>query len=150
MTTGSASNFATTCPTMSSFAKLVTAKGSTWHNGAATLYRDRRSPDEITTMVSQLFLGVRLECAKCHHHPFESYSQTDFYQFAAYFARVGRKGTGSIAAHFWWRRNRLQLPIVARSSIRSRAKRSQPTPLLRGAHTRSTRPILGRVTGRTG
>ncbi|MDB4676956.1 DUF1549 and DUF1553 domain-containing protein, partial [bacterium] len=74
--------------------QLVTAKGSTWHNGAATLFRDRRSPDEITTMVSQLFLGIRLECAKCHHHPFERYSQNDFYQFAAYFARVGRKGTG--------------------------------------------------------
>ena len=38
---------------------------STWQNGAATLYRDRRSPDEVATMTSQLFLGVRLECAKC-------------------------------------------------------------------------------------
>jgi hypothetical protein len=74
--------------------RLVTAKGSTWHNGAATLYRDRRSPDEVATMVSQLFLGIRLECAKCHHHPFERWSQQDFYQFAAYFSRVGRKGTG--------------------------------------------------------
>ena len=73
---------------------LVTAQGSTWRNGAATLFRDRRSPDEITTMVSQLFLGVRLECAKCHHHPFEKWSQEDFYSLAAYFSRVGRKGTG--------------------------------------------------------
>ena len=39
--------------------KLITAKGSTWQNGAATLYRDRRSPDEVATMVSQLFLGIR-------------------------------------------------------------------------------------------
>ena len=74
--------------------RLVTAKGSTWRNGAATLYRDRRSPDEIATMVSQLFLGVRLECAKCHHHPFEKWSQQDFYQFAAFFGKVKRKGTG--------------------------------------------------------
>ena len=58
--------------------QLVTAKGSTWQNGAATMFRDRRSPDEITTIVSQLFLGIRLECAKCHHHPFESYSQENF------------------------------------------------------------------------
>lgn len=75
-------------------AALVTAKGSTWQNGAATLYRDRRSPDEMTTLVSQLFLGIRLECAKCHHHPFERWSQSDFYGFAAHFARVGHKGTG--------------------------------------------------------
>lgn len=74
--------------------QLVTAKGSTWHNGAATLYRDRRDPDEIATLMSQLFLGVRLECAKCHHHPFEKWSQRDFYQFAAFFANVDRKGTG--------------------------------------------------------
>lgn len=74
--------------------KLVTAKGSTWTNGAATLYRDRRSPDETTVMISQLFLGVRLECAKCHHHPFERWSQDDFYKFAAFFAKVNRKGTG--------------------------------------------------------
>lgn len=73
---------------------LVTAQGSTWQNGAATLYRDRRSPDEMATLVSQLFLGVRLECAKCHHHPFERWSQRDFYEFAAHFARVGHKGTG--------------------------------------------------------
>ena len=74
--------------------ELITAQGSTFRNGAATLFRDRRSPDELTTMVSQLFLGVRLECAKCHHHPFEAYGQDDFYSFAAYFAEVGRKGTG--------------------------------------------------------
>jgi hypothetical protein len=74
--------------------ELVTAQGSTWRNGAAVLFRDRRSPDEITTMVSQLFLGVRLECAKCHQHPFEIWGQNDFYSLAAYFARVGRKGPG--------------------------------------------------------
>lgn len=73
---------------------LVTAKGSTWRNGAVTLFRDRRSPDEMATLVSQLFLGVRLECAKCHHHPFEKWSQRDFYQFAAFFGQVKHKGTG--------------------------------------------------------
>ena len=74
--------------------ELITAQGSTWHNGAATLFRDRRTPDEMTTLVTQLFLGIRLECAKCHHHPFEKWGQDDFYGFAAYFARVDHKGTG--------------------------------------------------------
>ena len=74
--------------------QLITAKGSTWRNGAVTLYRDRRTPDEMATLVSQLFLGVRLECAKCHHHPFENWSQDDFYEFSAFFANVGFKGTG--------------------------------------------------------
>ncbi|HEY4311745.1 MAG TPA: DUF1549 and DUF1553 domain-containing protein [Pirellulales bacterium] len=74
--------------------ELVTAQGSTWRNGAVTVFRDRRSPDEITTLVSQLFLGTRLECAKCHHHPFEVWGQDDFYSLAAFFSRVGYKGTG--------------------------------------------------------
>jgi len=74
--------------------ELLTARGTTFHNGNVTLFRDRRSPDELTTIVSQLFLGIRLECAKCHHHPFEVWGQEDFYSFAAYFAQVKRKGTG--------------------------------------------------------
>ena len=73
---------------------LLTAKGDSFRNGAVTLFRDRRSPPELTTMVSQLFLGIRLECARCHHHPFEVWGQDDFYSFAAYFARIARKGTG--------------------------------------------------------
>jgi hypothetical protein len=74
--------------------ELITARGSTFRNGAVTLFRDRREPEEVTTLVSRLFVGVRLECAKCHHHPFEIWGQDDFYSFAAWFARIGRKGTG--------------------------------------------------------
>src|ERR1041385_8932660 len=45
-------------------------------------------------MVSQLFLGTRLECARCHHHPNEKWSQDDFYQLAAFFGSVKQKGAG--------------------------------------------------------
>ena len=74
--------------------ELIAAKGSTFTNGATVMYRDRREPAEITTLASQLFLGVRLDCAKCHHHPFEVWGQDDFYSFAAFFGRIGRKGVG--------------------------------------------------------
>lgn len=74
--------------------ELITAKGSTWQNGAAVIFRDRPDTAEIGASVSQLFLGIRLECAKCHHHPFEVWSQDDFYGFAAFFSRVGHKGAG--------------------------------------------------------
>jgi hypothetical protein len=74
--------------------EIVTARGSTFEQGPATIFRDRRESEEIAPMVSQLFLGIRLECAKCHHHPFESWDQAQFYEFAAFFARIGRKGTG--------------------------------------------------------
>jgi len=74
--------------------EIIAANGSTFTNGAAVFYRDRREPAELAPMVSQLFLGVRLDCAKCHHHPFEVWGQDDFYSFAAFFGRIGRKGVG--------------------------------------------------------
>lgn len=74
--------------------ELLTAQGSTWKNGATVFYRNRREPDELAPMVSRLFLGVRLDCAKCHQHPSEKWGQTDFYSFAAFFGRIGRKGVG--------------------------------------------------------
>ena len=73
---------------------LLTAKGSTFEDGSTVFYRNRREPDELTTMACQLFLGIRLDCAKCHHHPFEVYGQDDFYSMAAFFSRIGRKGVG--------------------------------------------------------
>jgi hypothetical protein len=71
--------------------ELVTAKGSTFSNGPANYFRIANNPQELTEATSQLFLGVRLQCAKCHNHPYEPITQTDYYAFAAFFARVGNK-----------------------------------------------------------
>lgn len=71
--------------------ELVTAKGSTYSSGPANYFRIFRNSSELTEATAQLFLGVRLECAKCHHHPFEKYGQEDYYGFSAFFARVGTK-----------------------------------------------------------
>ncbi len=73
--------------------ELLTAQGSTWRNGATVPFRDHPEPVEMGALTSQLFLGVRLECAKCHHHPFEVWSQDDFYGFASFFSRVGHNGS---------------------------------------------------------
>jgi WD40 repeat protein len=74
--------------------EILLAEGSNHREGPAVIYRDRREPPELTTMFSQLFLGTRLECAKCHHHPNEKWSQDDFYQLAAFFGPVKQKGAG--------------------------------------------------------
>ena len=73
--------------------ELVTAKGSIFSNGPANYFRIANSPPDLAESTSQLFLGIRLQCAKCHHHPFEKYSQADYYGFAAFFSRVGTKGS---------------------------------------------------------
>jgi len=73
--------------------ELVTAKGSNYMNGPANYFRINSKTDALTEATSQLFLGIRLECAKCHHHPFEEYSQADYYGLSAFFSRVGLKGS---------------------------------------------------------
>lgn len=73
--------------------ELVTAKGSAYSHGPANFYRIHRDSSQLTEATAQIFLGVRLECAKCHHHPFEKYGQEDYYSLAAYFSRVGTKNT---------------------------------------------------------
>lgn len=73
--------------------ELVTAKGSIYRVGPANYYRVANNPPDLAETTAQLFLGVRLQCAKCHHHPFEKYSQDDYYGFAAFFARVGTKNS---------------------------------------------------------
>ncbi len=74
--------------------EIVTTEGNTHRFGPAVIYRDRREPADITTMFSQLFLGVRLDCSKCHHHPTEKWGQDDFYRMAAFFGSVKQKGAG--------------------------------------------------------
>jgi len=74
--------------------EVLLAQGSNHRDGPAVVYRDRREPAELTTMFSQVFLGLRMECAKCHHHPNEKWAQEDFYQLAAYFGPVRQKGAG--------------------------------------------------------
>lgn len=73
--------------------ELIMAKGSTFMDGPANFYRIAKSPPDAAETVAQLFLGVRLQCAKCHHHPMEKFSQEDYYGFAAFFARVGQKSS---------------------------------------------------------
>lgn len=74
--------------------ELILSQGSTFTNGPANYYRVAASPQDLAETTSQVFLGVRLQCARCHNHPFEKWRQTDYYQFAAFFARVGQKQSG--------------------------------------------------------
>ena len=73
--------------------ELVTAQGSIFTNGPANYFRVATSPDDLAETTAQVFMGVRLQCAKCHHHPFESYGQDDYYGLAAYFSRIRTKGS---------------------------------------------------------
>lgn len=71
--------------------KVITADGSNKENPAASYYKILREPVDIMENTTHLFLGVRFNCNKCHDHPFEKWTQDQYYQTAAYFARVGLK-----------------------------------------------------------
>ena len=73
--------------------ELLTASGSVFENPAANYWRASRDPLDATETTAQLFLGVRIQCAKCHNHPFERWTQDNYYGIAAAFTRVGRKNS---------------------------------------------------------
>ncbi len=71
--------------------ELLTANGNTFNNPPANYYRIAKDPLGLAESTAQLFMGVRMQCAKCHNHPFERWTQDDYYGFAAWFARVKQK-----------------------------------------------------------
>jgi hypothetical protein len=70
---------------------LLTATGDVATNPAVAWYRSVPTASDQLEDTAQLFLGLRIQCAKCHHHPFDKWAQDDYYGFAAFFSRVGRK-----------------------------------------------------------
>jgi len=71
--------------------QLLTAEGSTFVNPPANYFRTATETNDCTETTSQLFLGIRIQCAKCHNHPFERWSQDNYYGIGAFFNRVQRK-----------------------------------------------------------
>ena len=71
--------------------ELVSARGSTYQNPPANFYRANRDAVTRSEATAQLFLGTRLQCAKCHNHPFDRWTQTDYYDWADVFARIDYK-----------------------------------------------------------
>ncbi|MBS0264974.1 MAG: DUF1553 domain-containing protein [Planctomycetes bacterium] len=83
--------FATNRPYDAWVRELITAAGDSGKQGPVNFYRAAETPDALARTVSQAFLGVRVECAQCHHHPFEKWSQEDYYSLAGFFNGLERK-----------------------------------------------------------
>jgi len=70
---------------------IVCAIGDETKSPATVWYKEVTTPEQFVDDVSQVFLGQRLACANCHHHPYEKWTQDDYWGIAAYFGRVGKK-----------------------------------------------------------
>ena len=71
--------------------ELLGASGGIFKNPAANFYQTTNETLPLTENVAQVFMGIRVQCAQCHNHPFDRWTQDDYYSFAAFFAQIGRK-----------------------------------------------------------
>jgi len=71
--------------------EILAASGEVSRQPTVTWYRQVKTANEQVEDTAQLFLGLRIQCARCHHHPFEKWSEDDYYGFQAFFSQVGRK-----------------------------------------------------------
>ena len=85
--------------------EILTASGEYRSNPAVVWYREVDTIEEQVEDTAQLFLGLRIQCARCHHHPFEKWSMDDYYGMAAFFSRVGKKNI-NVGVTVGGRRNR--------------------------------------------
>lgn len=74
--------------------EIVTAKGSSFENGATNFYALHQDPENMTENVCQAFLSLSISCAKCHNHPLEKWTNDQYYGMASLFSRVKAKGWG--------------------------------------------------------
>jgi hypothetical protein len=70
---------------------ILAATGEERHNPPTVWYKELQSPQQFVDDTAQVFLGLRMACAQCHHHPYEKWSQDDYWGLAAFFGRLGRK-----------------------------------------------------------
>ena len=72
--------------------ELLGANGGTFKNPATNFYQATTETLALTENVAQVFMGMRIQCAQCHNHPFDRWTQNDYYGFAAFFSQIARKG----------------------------------------------------------
>ncbi len=72
--------------------ELLSASGGTFSSPATNYYLIERDRLKVTENVAQVFMGMRVQCAQCHNHPFDRWTMDDYYGFAAFFSQIGRKG----------------------------------------------------------
>ncbi len=72
--------------------ELLGSTGGTFSNPATNFYQIERDQLKLSENVAQVFMGMRLQCAQCHNHPFDRWTMDDYYSWAAFFSQIGRKG----------------------------------------------------------
>jgi hypothetical protein len=77
--------------------ELLTSTGTQEQNGATTFFLAHRSPDRVTDTVCKVFLGIQLQCAQCHNHPYTGWKRAEYWGMAAFFAKVDDGATAKLS-----------------------------------------------------
>ncbi len=128
--------------------ELVTSTGTQEENGAVTYFIGNNTVDKITDSVSRMFMGVQLQCAQCHNHPFTDYKQNEYWGMAAFFMKTRASANPQQAA-------KKGTPIVISESTAAKGKKQMlpesakivPAKFLQGASPKiaaadPARPVL--------
>jgi hypothetical protein len=108
--------------------ELLSANGGTFANAATNYYQNETNTLKVAENVAQVFMGMRIQCAQCHNHPFDRWTMDDYYSFAAFFSQIGRKRG----------EDPRETIIFNSSSLRTWPTSFGPTSSAMGSSTRST------------
>ena len=104
--------------------ELLTASGSSFENPPVNYFRTASNTNDCTESTAQIFLGARLECAKCHNHPHEKWTQDNYYGLAAFFNRIQRDTT--------FRKDEMFISVAAKGEVTQPRTGQQMKPWLPG------------------
>ena len=111
---------------------VVTARGSTSADGPAALFKALDTPEVAARSLSQVFLGVRIECAQCHHHPSERWGQDDYWALAGLFSGVARKPLPGGGESVVWRVGTDLGPPTSKKTVPARPLGAAPAAFAPG------------------
>lgn len=98
---------------------LLASSGGTFANPPTNYYQTERDNLKVAENVAQTFMGMQIQCAQCHNHPFDRWTQDDYYNFAAFFAQVGRKASEDFREQIIYNRGggETKHPVTGKNAI---------------------------------
>jgi Protein of unknown function (DUF1549)/Protein of unknown function (DUF1553) len=116
--------------------ELLSASGGSFTNPATNYYDGERNTLKIAENVAQVFMGMRIQCAQCHNHPFDRWTLDDYYSFAAFFAQIGNKQAEDPREHIVFDRGNGDVKHPVTGQVMTPKFLGGPTPDIAGRDRR--------------
>ncbi len=106
-------------PTDEMVRNILASSGGTFSSPATNFYELERDQLKVAENVAQVFMGMRIQCAQCHNHPFDRWTQDEYYEFAAFFSQIGRKQGEDVREKIIFNRGggEVRHPVTGKNSV---------------------------------